>query len=87
MLMSLTEIQSRLARVLDDARGLLPDAELNDMQSLVAHGEPGVALENFCTQLEEHGVAPNAAIAAVVRELARAMAMPVPTWITRSGES
>jgi len=35
----------------------LPPLELEDMESLVVAGEPGVAFESFCVQLYEYDVA------------------------------
>lgn len=82
--MDLRHIEKRLENILAKAKGWLPDRELADMGALVRAGEPGVALENFCTQLEEYDVVVPLEIAVELRSLASAMGMPVSPWIERA---
>ncbi|WP_146653397.1 MafI family immunity protein [Labilithrix luteola] len=53
---TLVEVERRLNVVLTNASGLLPEGQLDGMRELVAHGEPGVALETLWTQLYEYDV-------------------------------
>ncbi len=64
---TLQDIERRLSALLEENTALLSCELLEHCRSLVAHGEPGVALENLCTQLYEYEVAvPDS----VVQELA-----------------
>jgi hypothetical protein len=73
----LRQVEARLARVLGSATGLLPQPELRQMCELVSAGEPGVALENFCTQLHEHDVSVSPELASEVEAVAAAMGIRV----------
>jgi hypothetical protein len=73
----LRHVEERLERVLATATGLLPEDQLRGMRELVAAGEPGVALENFCTQLYEFDVSVPANLANELEALAAAMGMRV----------
>jgi hypothetical protein len=72
--MELIEIQRRLERLLNQIGGDLPPEQIEDMKELVQPGEPGVALENFCTQLFEYEVPVSLAVVAELEELGRALA-------------
>ena len=85
--MDLRHIEERLAAVLSSAKGWLPSEQLAEMQSLVRAGEPGVALENFCTQLEEYDVAVPAHVVIELKNLASLMGMTIPRWIERGGHA
>jgi hypothetical protein len=50
-------IESRLAEIFNEFLNLIPAEQIAEMLALVRAGEPGVALENFCTQLVEYSVA------------------------------
>ncbi len=50
-------LKTGVMQVLESCRGLIPDAELDDMIDLVKHNEWGIALENLCTPLHEPGAA------------------------------
>jgi hypothetical protein len=54
--MKLEEIETLLETILGEAKGWIPSDQLADMVELVHAGEPGVALENFCSQLFEFDV-------------------------------
>jgi hypothetical protein len=83
--MDLRQVEERLAAVLKSAEGWLPGEQLTEMQSLVSAGEPGVALENFCTQLHEYDVAVPDDVVRELKALATAMEMKLPPWIERGG--
>lgn len=70
-------MEDRLSRALARATGLLPDEQLGDMRSLVQAGEPGIALENFCTQLHEYDLSVPAELAAELEALAAAMSLSI----------
>lgn len=79
--MNLPQIELRLAALLDHARDWLPAGQVAGMLELVHAGEPGIALEDLCTQLEEFHVAVPREAAGELRGLALAMGMEVPRWI------
>ncbi len=85
--MNRREIENRLEDILAKATGWLPANELADMVDLVRHGEPGVALENFCTQLEEYDIVVPQDIVDELRSLASAMGMRLPAWIERAADA
>jgi hypothetical protein len=79
--MDLAEVEARLDTVLVSAHGWIPDGELAQMRRLVQVGEPGIALENFCTQLYEYDVAVPGETARELGILARAMGLKLPAWL------
>jgi hypothetical protein len=83
--MDLRHVEERLSLLLKKASGWLPPEQLADMTLLVNAGEPGVALENFCTQLEEYEVAVPADVARELKEIAETMGMTVSPWVQASG--
>jgi len=85
--MDLRHVEERLAAVLKNAEGWLPSDQLTEMQSLVKAGEPGVALENFCTQLEEYDVAVPDGVVRELKDIASIMGMRVSPWIERGGHA
>ena len=85
--MDLRHVEERLAAVLKNAGGWLPDDQLTEMQSLVRAGEPGVALENFCTQLEEYDVAVPDNVVRELKDLASIMGLRLSPWIERGGHA
>jgi hypothetical protein len=78
--MNLNEIESRLLSVLKQAERLLPQSELQGMVELAQAGEPGVGLENFCTQLFEYDVAVPVHILTEIAELGCAMGIQSRYW-------
>ncbi|HEX7862451.1 MAG TPA: sulfur carrier protein ThiS [Verrucomicrobiae bacterium] len=80
MKLNLNEIEARLLALLQAANHLLPQGELNGMIELVQAGEPGIALENFCTQLAEHDAEVPASILIAINELGRAMGIQSRYW-------
>ena len=81
--MNLQHIEERLLIIFRNANGWLPESQLADMQSLVNAGEPGIALENFCTQLEEYNVTVPQVVRHELIELALEMGMQPSRWILR----
>ncbi|MEO6392818.1 MAG: MafI family immunity protein [Pyrinomonadaceae bacterium] len=78
--MNLEQIESRLLAILDGFDGYFPAGQLEDMQSLVIAGEPGVALENFCTQLYEYEICVSAATVKELSDLGAAMGIRPDYW-------
>jgi hypothetical protein len=85
--MDLRHVEQRLEHLLSNANGWLPEGELEEMLSLVKAGEPGVALQNFCTQLEEHDIAVPQDMAVELQKLASAMGMTVSRWIEKAAHA
>ena len=83
----LRHVEERLEAVLRSAEGWLPSEQLEEIRSLVRAGEPGVALESFCTQLEECDVAVPERVARELGELASMMGMKPSRWIERGGHA
>lgn len=79
--MNTKELESALSTVIVATRGTLPDAEIDDMLELVRAGEPGVALENLCTQLEEYEAHLPGEHTATIVALARHMGIRVAPWV------
>lgn len=82
--MNLRHIEKRLTIILSNAGSWLPKEQLDDMQSLVAAGEPGVALENLWTQLEEHEVDVPDSMRREIKAIAAEMRLRPPLWLERS---
>jgi hypothetical protein len=87
MNMSSRSIEERLLAVLNNAKGWLSEEQLADMEELVRAGEPGVALENLCTQLEEYDVAVPDAVVDELRGIAAGMGMRLSSWMERGEEA
>ena len=71
--MELLEIEHRLQRLLERFAGNVPPEQIEDAKDLVKAGEPGVALENYCSQLFEFDAAVPAEVLAELEALGRAM--------------
>ncbi len=80
--MNLLEIQARLRRLLDQHGAGLPSEQLRDMKELVAAGEPGIALENYCTQLFEYDVPVPTEAVVELEALGRAMGIHAKYWMS-----
>jgi hypothetical protein len=81
--MSLQGIERRLSAVLARAEAWLPEEELTYFRELVQAGEPGVALEDFCTQLDEHDVDVPGDVARELAQIAFQMKMRIHPRIAR----
>ena len=78
----LQQIEARLVALLADFNGPIPEYQLQDMRDLCRAGEPGVALENFTTQLDEYEVSiPPAMLEEIIR-LGHAMGLNPKYWAT-----
>ena len=79
--MTIEEIEQRLLVLLDQCDGLAVPAErLLDMKDLTRHREPGIALENLCSNLDDYDIALPPAIIAGLRELGTAMRLDENYW-------
>lgn len=75
--------EAEMLRVIDAARGFLPDAQVIDMVALVRAGEPGVALEVLCAQLEEHDATLPPGALLELEAAAERMEIHLSPWIVR----
>ena len=79
--MTLEEIEQRLLVLLDQCDDLgIPADRLLDMKDLTRHREPGIALENLCSELDEYDIAVPPALLAGLRELGTAMRIDEGYW-------
>ncbi len=79
--MSQPSIEADVLAVIDECKGLgVPARELDDMSALAKAGEPGVALENLCTQLFEYDVMVPQSVTASLRTLGQAMGVDDKYW-------
>lgn len=78
--MDLDEIENRLAAILKESTKWLPAEQLADMVELVRAGEPGVALENLCTQLFEFDAVIPADLRDKLRCLSEEMGIDNDSW-------
>lgn len=79
--MNLRQIEEQLLTVIEQCKALgVPASELDDMSALNRAGEPGVALENLCTQLLEHRAAVPAEILQSLQRLGLAMGINEKYW-------
>jgi hypothetical protein len=77
----MVEIEARLVALLESARGLgVPPDRLEDSISLAKAGEPGVALENFCSNLDDHEIAVSPGMLAAITELGTALHLDEKHW-------
>ncbi len=72
-----------MLRVLDAARGVLPESQVTEMFELVRAGEPGVALETLCAQLEEHDATLPPGALLELEAAAERMEIHLSPWIVR----
>ncbi len=79
--MDLDEIEGRLITVLAAFEQKLPQEQLDDMQDLARHREPGIALENLCSQIFEYDVATPMAVHDELAVLGRAMGISSDYWM------
>jgi len=78
--MNLEQIESRLLIVLDGLQERLPGEQIQDMRSLAKAREPGVALENLCSQLFEYDVDVSKAVRDELAALGTAMGIRPDYW-------
>lgn len=75
--------EADMLRVLDAARGVLPESQVAEMFELVRAGEPGVALETLCAQLEEHDATLPPGALLELEAAAERMEIHLSPWIVR----
>lgn len=79
--MNRAEIEATLLNLIAECSdSTIPTTQLQDMASLVKAGEPGVALENLCTQLFEYDVRVAPGVAAQLATVGRAMGIDEKYW-------
>lgn len=79
----LEHIEARLLALLlafDALDSSIPPHQLKDMKELCAAGEPGIALENFATQLDEYDVRVDAKMIDEMECLGNEMALDPNYW-------
>lgn len=79
-LVELERRERRLHRVADALAGDLPNEDISNFRSLVDAGEPGVALENLCSQIFEYDVTITSAVYNEIIALGRAMKLDESWW-------
>ena len=78
--MDINMIANRMLAILACTEASLPAEQMSDMRELVEAGEPGIALENLCTQLCEYNVVVSASYRHEVAAIGRAMGLAESTW-------
>lgn len=78
--MELIEIERRLLHLLDQFGAVLPPEQIEEMKALAGAGEPGVALENYCTQLFEFDATVPPEVLSELDELGRSMGVDEKYW-------
>lgn len=79
--MDLSQIESELIRTIEQCRGLgVPQERLDDSRSLAEDGEPGIALENLCSNLHEYDVVVPAEIYETLAKLGSHMSIGSKYW-------
>ena len=71
------QTQREVLEAIDLLEGQLPVDQLREMRDLVLAGEPGIALENLCTQVDEYDVDVPASFTAKVKRLRSKMGLKV----------
>jgi len=78
--MDMQEIEGKLIAIIAAFSNKLPENEVTEMQELAKAGEPGIALENLCTQLYEYDVAVEAACLDQIAAVGDAMGIDKSNW-------
>lgn len=78
--MNMQEIEDKLITVIAAFSGALPAEQITEMQELTKAGEPGVALENLCTQLYEYDVVVAPESLCQIAAVGAAMSMDKSNW-------
>ncbi|HVX56708.1 MAG TPA: MafI family immunity protein [Candidatus Saccharimonadales bacterium] len=73
-------IEQKILKAIDTFAGLLPAEQLEDMRGLVIAGEPGIALENLCTQIYEYDVVVQPDVYTTIAEAGAAMGSDSKYW-------
>lgn len=75
-----SKVESVIAAVLVDVSSAFPDDTVKNVQELLAHGEPGIALETLCTQLAEYEIEVSPDITTRLRAAACLMGISISDW-------
>lgn len=78
--MTLPEIEEAILQILNSFKSPIPAHQIDDMKQLCRAGEPGIALENFATQLVEYGVGIPTAMIDRLEALGNAMGLDEKYW-------
>jgi hypothetical protein len=78
--MNSQELEIRVLKVIDACGQLVPPQRLEGTRSIANHGEPGIALENLATQLEESNAHLGEELVIEIETLARAMRLKDGPW-------
>jgi uncharacterized protein with GYD domain len=79
--MNLSQIEAELIRAIEMCRGLgAPQERLDAARSLAEAGEPGIALENLCSNLHEYDVVVSAEIYETLARLGSHMGIDAKHW-------
>jgi len=78
--MDLLEFQAQMQRAVQACRGLLPEADLNDMAKLVELGNPGLALRNLWVQSFEHGASLSVDLLRELQSLSASTGLATSYW-------
>jgi hypothetical protein len=77
----MADIESGVLQVIVACRALgVPDSELDDMANEAKAGEPGIALENLCTQLFEYGCGVSHEVLLRIEAVGNAMGLKEAYW-------
>ena len=66
--------------IIDDLGGRLPPEQLQYMRDLANAGEPGIALEDLCTQIFEYDVVIGTDLLAKIQDVGQAMKIDPKYW-------
>lgn len=85
--MSTEEVIHVLRAIVVALEGRLPAADVENAWGLIDAGEPGVALENLCTQLYEYDVTVPRPVLAQITAAGEAMGLAPDLWTDLTVES
>lgn len=78
--MDMQQIENKVIMLLAAFEGSLPGQQLSEMRELAEAGEPGIALENLCTQLYEYDVIVSHERQQEIALVGKAMGIAESTW-------
>lgn len=73
-------IEGQLLRLVTAYSDQLPEQDVRELSSLVNAGEPGVALENLCSQLYEYELRVSSADLDQILQLGNLMGLDLSRW-------
>jgi hypothetical protein len=78
--MDLKPIEQKVLAAVGAFSERLPEEQLQDMRELVQAGEPGIALENLCSQLYEYDIPVPVEVQATIVDAGRTMGIKPSYW-------